>query len=91
MRLLFGLAEDYCLNFEGDVAARPAAHGGLFSMPWRMLPFPIAAGMRGKRNDVDSQAWLADVLARLPDYPARRIADVLPWNWKRERPAQAAA
>ena len=33
-------------------------------------------------NDVDPQAWLADVLARLPDYPANKVADLLPWNWK---------
>jgi transposase len=35
-----------------------------------------------KLNGVDPQAWLADVLARLPDYPAKRIHDLLPWNWK---------
>ena len=35
-----------------------------------------------KLNDVDPQAWLADVLARLPDYPARRISELLPWNWR---------
>jgi len=35
-----------------------------------------------KLNDIDPQAWLADVLARLPDHPARRIADLLPWNSK---------
>ena len=35
-----------------------------------------------KLNDVDPQAWLADVLARLPDHPAKRIHDLLPWNWK---------
>jgi transposase len=34
-----------------------------------------------KLNDVDPQAWLADILARLPDHPAKRIADLLPWNW----------
>lgn len=34
-----------------------------------------------KLNDIDPQAWLADVLARLPDHPARRISDLLPWNW----------
>jgi transposase len=34
-----------------------------------------------KLNDIDPQAWLADVLARLPDHPAKRIADLLPWNW----------
>src|ERR1700757_605217 len=35
-----------------------------------------------KMNDVDPQAWLADVLARLPDHPANKVADLLPWNWK---------
>ena len=35
-----------------------------------------------KLNGVDPQAWLADVLARLPDHPAKRINDLLPWNWK---------
>jgi len=32
-------------------------------------------------NDVDPQAWLADMLARLPDHPARRIDQLLPWEW----------
>ena len=36
-----------------------------------------------KLNDVDPQAWLADVLARLQDHPAKRIDELLPWNWKR--------
>ena len=35
-----------------------------------------------KLNDVDPRGWLADVLARLPDHPARRITELLPWNWK---------
>ena len=34
-----------------------------------------------KLNNVDPQAWLADVLARLPDHPAKRIHELLPWNW----------
>ncbi|HEX4238556.1 MAG TPA: IS66 family transposase [Xanthobacteraceae bacterium] len=42
-------------------------------------------------NDVDPQAWLADVLARLQDYPARRIDELLPWNWTRAGPQMAAA
>jgi transposase len=37
-----------------------------------------------KLNDVDPQAWLADVLARLPDHPAKRIHELLPWNWRVE-------
>ena len=34
-----------------------------------------------KLNDVDPQAWLAYVLAKLPDHPAKRIDELLPWNW----------
>ncbi len=35
-----------------------------------------------KMNDVDPQAWLADVLARIAEHPARRLDELLPWNWK---------
>ncbi len=35
-----------------------------------------------KLNDIDPQAWLADVLARLPGHPAKRIGELLPWNWR---------
>jgi transposase len=42
-----------------------------------------------KLNDVDPQAWLADMLSRLLDYPAKRISDLLPWNWLAERRAAA--
>ena len=44
-----------------------------------------------KLNDVDPQAWLADILARLQDHPAKRIDQLLPWNWKREHTQKAAA
>ena len=44
-----------------------------------------------KLNDVDPQAWLADVLARLPDHPAKRIHELLPWNWHRQNVAAEAA
>ena len=43
-----------------------------------------------KLNDIDPQAWLADVLVRLPDHPAKRIHELLPWNWHRPTAAQAA-
>jgi transposase len=43
-----------------------------------------------KLNNIDPQAWLADVLARLPDHPARRIRELLPWCWS-ERTACVAA
>ena len=38
-----------------------------------------------KLNGVDPQAWLADVLARLPDHPAKRIDELLPWSWSPRR------
>ena len=44
-----------------------------------------------KLNGVDPRAWLADVLARIADHPASRIADLLPWNWKAARAPQAQA
>jgi transposase len=34
-----------------------------------------------KLNNVDPQAWLADVLRRIADHPARRLDELLPWNW----------
>jgi len=36
-------------------------------------------------NDVDPQAWLADVLARIAEHPARQLDQLMPWNWQ---PAQ---
>jgi hypothetical protein len=46
-----------------------------------------------KLNDVDPQAWLADVLARLPAHRSHQIDELLPWNWQSEkqRPQTAAA
>ncbi|WP_144408404.1 IS66 family transposase, partial [Devosia psychrophila] len=34
-----------------------------------------------KLNDVDPQAWLADVLARIANYPSHQLDDLLPWHW----------
>lgn len=39
-----------------------------------------------KMNDIDPQAWLADVLARIAEHPASRLDELLPWKW---RPASA--
>jgi transposase len=43
-----------------------------------------------KLSDVDPKAWLADVLARIADHPAQRLAELLPWNWKAAREQTAA-
>jgi hypothetical protein len=40
-----------------------------------------------KMNDVDPQAWLADVLTRIATYPAHRLDELLPWNWTPRRPS----
>ena len=44
-----------------------------------------------KLNGLDPQKYLADVLARIADHPARYIADLLPWHWKPAEPHCAAA
>lgn len=35
-----------------------------------------------KLNDIDPQAWLADVLNRIASLPQSRLAELLPWNWR---------
>jgi alkanesulfonate monooxygenase SsuD/methylene tetrahydromethanopterin reductase-like flavin-dependent oxidoreductase (luciferase family) len=35
-------------------------------------------------NNVDPQAWLADVLARIAEIPQGRLAELLPWHWAAE-------
>jgi transposase len=44
-----------------------------------------------KMNDVDPQAWLADVLARINDLPQNRLHELLPWQWKAIRERAKAA
>jgi transposase len=45
-----------------------------------------------KLNDVDPQAWLADILARIAGHPARDIDQLLPWHWQpRAAPRSRAA
>jgi transposase len=41
-------------------------------------------------NDVDPQAWLADVLARINDHNIQKLDQLLPWNWKSDRAKLAA-
>jgi transposase len=56
----------------------------------RSHSMPPALIETAKLNDIDPRAWLADVLARLPDHPAKRIGELLPWNWKPDRVMLAA-
>ena len=34
-----------------------------------------------KLNAIDPHAWLADTLARIPDYKITKVDDLLPWKW----------
>ena len=42
-------------------------------------------------NDVESQAWLADVLTRINEHKHRALDRLLPWNWTPRLLQQAAA
>ena len=45
-----------------------------------------------KLNDIDPQAWLADVLARINDHNIQDLDQLLPWNWRaRDAPVSQAA
>jgi hypothetical protein len=44
-----------------------------------------------KMNDVDPQAWLADVLARIAEHPVQRLDDLPPWNWRKTNDLKKAA
>ena len=47
--------------------------------------------MTAKLNDVDPQAWLADVLARIAGIPQNQLHELLPWQWKCVAPVTAQA
>ena len=44
-----------------------------------------------KLNDVDPQAWLADVLARIAEHPVQKLDELMPWNWRRPATVHVAA
>ena len=44
-----------------------------------------------KLNGLNPQHYLADLLARIADHPARHIAELLPWHWQPAELGRAAA
>ena len=47
--------------------------------------------MTARLNDIDPQAWLADVLARINDHAVHRLDELLPWNWRKPMSSRAEA
>ncbi len=45
---------------------------------------------RAKLNGLNPQHYLADVLTRIADHPAKRIDELLPWNWQPADTTRAA-
>jgi hypothetical protein len=43
-----------------------------------------ACQQTAKLNDIDPQAWLADVLGRINDQSIHRLDELLPWSWAAE-------
>src|SRR5215469_1755490 len=46
--------------------------------------------MTAKLNDIDPQAWLAEVLARIAGHPQGRLNELLPWEWTKTSVQSAA-
>jgi hypothetical protein len=69
--------------------ARPAWCGPWaprLAVPW-LGSWRAAAAMctligKAKRNDIDPQAWLVDILERMAGHPVRHLQELLPWHWQ---------
>ena len=85
-------------------SARPHPCRARFLTGLRWLPHATATPSVGKAaaiaytliqtarlNGVDPQAWLAQVLGRIPDYKINRVDDLLPWNTAPAEDRQADA
>ena len=68
----------------GEILWRGAALAG------QRAAFMYSLIVTARMNDVYPQAWLADVLARLPDIPLSRLPELLPWNWSQIPQRRAA-
>ncbi len=42
-------------------------------------------------NDIDPEAWLAEVVARIADHPITKLDELLPWKWEKAAPQAIAA
>jgi len=92
--------DDGCLALDNNPAERALRGVAIGRKNW-LFAGSDAGGRRAaaiysliesaKLNDTNPQHYLADVLARIADHPARHIAQLLPWNWKPTEPQRVAA
>lgn len=76
-----------CLTNNAAVRALRGITGGrkawLFAGAERgdRAAFMYSLIVTAKLNDVDPQAWPADVLGRIANTPVSRLPELLPWAW----------
>ena len=75
----------------GPLSAYPAPPDNLAAAGGRRAAAIYSLIESAKLNRLNPQHYLADVLARIADHPARRIAELLPWNWQPADITRAAA
>ena len=76
-------------SFLGSAAAGGALLGlGDLAFLSRLRPVSAA---EARLNDIDPQAWLADVLGRIAETPASRLDELLPWHWTQTTATPKAA
>jgi hypothetical protein len=83
--------DDGCLAIDNNAAER-ALRGVALGRKNYLFAGSDAGGERAaaiyslietaRLNGLDPQAYLADVIARIGPRPARRLADLLPYNWQ---------
>jgi hypothetical protein len=71
----------------GTACGEPAIEVELAGKVWVRIPGSVPAALASavvtaKLNDINPQAWVADVLPRTADHPASGLDDLLPWHWK---------
>ena len=71
------------IRFAPAIVTDDGALSGPVSLSEQVTASELAASSNDgmKLNDVDRQAWLADVLARINDQTIHRLNELLPWNW----------
>jgi len=92
--------DDGCLALDNNPAER-ALRGVAIGRKNYLFAGSDAGGRRAaalysliesaKLNGLNPHHYIADVLDRIDDHPARHIADLLPWKWMPVDPARAAA